>query len=163
MKNIFRIVLSAGIIISSSSCAWIMKDSKKNDSISIKSTDPNIIFLEQNKQNKDVITTNSGLQYKIITKGTGKKPRETDTVKVNYRGTLINGKEFDSSYGRGAAVFPLNRVISGWTEGLQLMPVGSKYIFYIPSGLGYGSREVGSDIPANSALIFEVDLLDIEK
>ncbi len=118
-------------------------------------------FLEENKKKEGVKTTASGLQYKAIKEGTGAQPKATDTVKVNYRGTLINGTEFDSSYKRGEpATFPLNGVIKGWTEGLQLMKVGSKYQFFVPPNLAYGERTVGPDIPPNSTLIFEVELLD---
>ena len=118
-------------------------------------------FLEENKKKEGVKTTASGLQYKAIKEGTGAQPKATDTVTVNYRGTLINGTEFDSSYKRGEpASFPLNGVIKGWTEGLQLMKVGSKYQFFVPPNLAYGERTVGPDITPNSTLIFEVELLD---
>ena len=118
-------------------------------------------FLEENKKKEGVKTTASGLQYKAIKEGTGAQPKATDTVTVNYRGTLINGTEFDSSYKRGEpASFPLNGVIKGWTEGLQLMKVGSKYQFFVPPNLAYGERSVGPDIAPNSTLIFEVELLD---
>jgi len=118
-------------------------------------------FLEENKKKEGVKTTASGLQYKAIKEGTGAQPKATDTVTVNYRGTLINGTEFDSSYKRGEpASFPLNGVIKGWTEGLQLMKVGSKYQFFVPPNLAYGERTVGPDIAPNSTLIFEVELLD---
>ncbi|QYK13753.1 FKBP-type peptidyl-prolyl cis-trans isomerase [Shewanella rhizosphaerae] len=120
-------------------------------------------FLEANKAKEGVTTTDSGLQYEVITEGTGDKPSAEDTVEVHYVGTLIDGTEFDSSIARGqSAKFPLNRVIPGWTEGVQLMSVGSKYRFVIPAELAYGSRDTGS-IPANSTLIFEVELLSIEK
>ena len=118
-------------------------------------------FIEENKKKEGVKTTASGLQYKAIKEGTGAQPKATDTVTVNYRGTLINGTEFDSSYKRGEpANFPLNGVIKGWTEGLQLMKVGSKYQFFVPPNLAYGERSVGPDIAPNSTLIFEVELLD---
>lgn len=121
-------------------------------------------FLSSNKANADVITLPSGLQYKIITAGTGPKPTANDTVKVNYRGTLIDGTEFDSSYKRNEPVtFPVNKVIKGWTEALQLMPVGSKWQLFIPSDLAYGDRGAGQDIAPGSTLIFEVELLSIEK
>ncbi|MCQ2282878.1 MAG: FKBP-type peptidyl-prolyl cis-trans isomerase [Bacteroidales bacterium] len=120
-------------------------------------------FLEENALNKSVYTTKSGLQYKVIQKGNGRKPKATDKVKVHYSGTLIDGTKFDSSYDRNQpAEFPLNAVIPGWTEGLQLMDVGSKYILYIPYNLGYGEQPAGS-IPPGSTLIFEVVLLDIVK
>lgn len=120
-------------------------------------------FLAQNKTKAGVKTTPSGLQYEVLTQGQGPKPLATDTVVVNYKGTLINGTEFDNSYKRGEPIsFPLNGVIRGWTEGLQLMPVGSKYKFYIPYQLGYGLNEQGP-IPAGSVLVFEVELLQIKK
>ncbi|MDR2683849.1 MAG: FKBP-type peptidyl-prolyl cis-trans isomerase [Prevotellaceae bacterium] len=119
-------------------------------------------WLEKNKANDSVITTPSGLQYKIITLGTGAKPTADDNVKVHYHGTLLDGTVFDSSVQRGEPItFPLNQVIKGWTEGVQLMPVGSKFIFYIPSELGYGEQGAGGTIPPGATLIFEVELLDI--
>src|SRR5438876_5063904 len=118
-------------------------------------------FLEENKKKPGVKTTASGLQYKLEKEGTGPQPKATDTVTVNYRGTLIDGTEFDSSYKRGQpATFPVNGVIKGWTEALQLMKVGSKYQLWIPSNLAYGERAVSPDLSANSTLIFEVELLD---
>jgi len=121
-------------------------------------------FLLENKTKAGVITTKSGLQYIVLRKGDGDKPKETDQVKVHYRGTLLNGDEFDSSYKRGnPATFRLNAVIKGWQEGLQLMSPGSKYKFFIPAELGYGERGAGSMIGPNATLIFEVELLDIVK
>lgn len=120
-------------------------------------------FLAQNKAKKGVITTKSGLQYEIIKNGSGAKPSATSTVKVNYHGTLIDGTVFDSSVDRKEpATFPLNQVIPGWTEGIQLMTVGSKFKFYVPQYLAYGERESGP-IPPFSTLVFEVELLSIEK
>ena len=120
------------------------------------------VFLEENGKKSGVKVLPSGLQYKIIKDGTGKNPTATSKVKVHYRGTLINGKEFDSSYKRNApAELVLNQVIPGWTEGLQLMKKGGKWQFFIPPNLGYGARGAGADIPPNSALIFEVELLEI--
>ena len=120
-------------------------------------------FLEENKLREGVIVTESGLQYEVLKMGKGKKPAATDRVKVHYHGTLTDGTVFDSSVERGEPiVFGLNQVIPGWTEGVQLMPVGSKFRFYIPQELGYGERAAGS-IPPYSTLIFEVELLDIEK
>ena len=119
-------------------------------------------FLEENAKKEGVKTTPSGLQYTVIKEGEGAKPEATDTVKVHYKGTLVDGKEFDSSYKRGEPIsFPLNGVIKGWTEGLQLMPVGSTYRFFIPSELGYGDRGAGADIPGGAALIFDVELIEI--
>jgi FKBP-type peptidyl-prolyl cis-trans isomerase FklB len=120
-------------------------------------------FLTANKGKDGVVALPSGLQYKIITSGTGPKPTASDTVVCNYRGTLIDGKEFDSSYKRGQpATFPVSGVIKGWTEALQLMPVGSKCQLFIPSGLAYGERGQGGDIGPNATLIFEVELLSIQ-
>jgi FKBP-type peptidyl-prolyl cis-trans isomerase FklB len=120
-------------------------------------------FLEENKKKEGVKTTASGLEYKVIKEGTGPQPKATDMVTVNYRGTLIDGTEFDSSYKRGQpATFPLNGVIKGWTEGLQLMKKGAKYQFFVPSNLAYGERSVGPDIAANATLIFEVELVDVK-
>ncbi|MCF0256251.1 FKBP-type peptidyl-prolyl cis-trans isomerase [Bacteroides heparinolyticus] len=121
-------------------------------------------FLAENKGKEGVVTTPSGLQYKIITKGDGAIPADTSKVKVNYKGTLIDGTEFDSSYKRNEpATFLANQVIKGWTEALTMMPVGSKWELYIPYNLAYGSRETGGQIKPFSALIFEVELLGIEK
>jgi FKBP-type peptidyl-prolyl cis-trans isomerase FklB len=120
-------------------------------------------FLAENKTKEGVKTTASGLQYKVIKEGTGPKPKATDSVVAHYRGTLINGTEFDSSYKRGQpATFPLSGVIKGWTEGLQLMKVGSKYQLFVPSSLAYGDRAMGPDIAPNSTLIFEVELVGIQ-
>ncbi len=121
-------------------------------------------FLEENKAKEGVVTTPSGLQYKVIKKGQGVVPADTSRVKVNYKGTLIDGTEFDSSYSRKEpATFRADQVIKGWTEALTLMPVGSKWELYIPYNLAYGSRETGGQIKPFSALIFEVELLGIEK
>ena len=120
-------------------------------------------FLEENAKRANVVTLPSGLQYEIITEAIGQKPVATDKVKVHYHGTLIDGNVFDSSVDRGEPItFALNQVIPGWTEALQLMPVGSKFKLYIPQNLGYGSQQAGS-IPPFSTLIFEVELLGIEK
>ncbi len=120
-------------------------------------------FLASNKTKEGVVTLPSGLQYKIMKEGTGPKPAATDTVVCNYRGTLLNGKEFDSSYKRGQpATFPLNRVIKGWTEAVQLMPVGSKWQLFIPPDLAYGANGAGPDIGPNATLIFEVELMSIQ-
>lgn len=121
-------------------------------------------FLETNKARTGVVTTASGLQYEVLTQGTGPKPKATDRVSVHYRGTLMDGTEFDSSYTRGQpAVFQLDAVIPGWTEALQLMPVGSKYKIFLPPNLGYGERGAGAQIGPNATLIFEVELVSIEK
>ena len=119
-------------------------------------------FLAQNRNNPGVFETPSGLQYQVIKGAEGRKPAATDTVHVHYHGTLLNGQVFDSSVQRGEPIsFPLNQVIAGWTEGLQLMSIGSKYKFFIPADLAYGDQAVGT-IPAGSTLIFEVELLDIK-
>ena len=121
-------------------------------------------FLAANKAKPGVMTTPSGLQYKVITEGKGAKPAGEAQVKVHYTGTLVDGTKFDSSVDRGEpAVFGLNQVIPGWTEGLQLMTVGSKYMLYIPPALGYGPQGAGGSIGPNEALIFEVELLEIVK
>lgn len=121
-------------------------------------------FLEENAKKKDIVKLPSGLQYKILTAGKGASPKATDTVKTHYRGTLINGTEFDSSYKRGQpATFPVNGVIKGWTEALQLMNPGAKWQLFIPSDLAYGEGGAGESIGPNSTLIFEVELLSIEK
>ncbi len=120
-------------------------------------------FLAANKKKVGVTTTASGLQYEVVTMGTGVKPTSEDTVVCHYAGTLVSGKEFDNSYKRGEPIsFPVTGVIKGWTEALQLMPKGSKWKLYIPSELGYGDRGAGGDIPGGSALIFEVELIDIK-
>jgi FKBP-type peptidyl-prolyl cis-trans isomerase FklB len=120
-------------------------------------------FLAENKTKEGVKTTASGLQYKVMTAGTGPKPTSNDTVVVHYRGTLLDGKEFDSSYKRGEPMeFPVTQVIKGWTEALLMMPVGSKWQIYIPSELGYGERGTGRDIGPNSVLQFDVELVSIK-
>lgn len=123
-----------------------------------------IKFLEENKKNTDVKVTASGLQYKVITMGTGAKPSATSKVTVKYKGTLIDGTVFDSTDNNGGEPisFGLNQVIKGWTEGLQLMPTGSKFIFYIPSELAYGDQGAGGVIPGGATLIFEIELLSFE-
>jgi len=121
-------------------------------------------FLAANKAKEGIVTLPSGLEYKILKEGTGPKPTASDSVVCNYRGTLINGTEFDSSYKRGQpATFPVNGVIKGWTEALQLMPVGSKWQLFVPSSLAYAERGAGGDIGPNATLIFEVELLSIQE
>lgn len=139
----------------------------KMQEASIKKAEENLVagkaFLEENSKKEGVVTLPSGLQYKVIQEGKadGKKPADTDRIKVNYRGTLINGKEFDSSFKRGTpAEFQVNKVIKGWTEALQLMKEGAKWEIYIPSDLAYGSRGT-PNIGPNELLIFEVELLEI--
>ena len=119
-------------------------------------------YLAANAKKEGVVTLPSGLQYMVLNEGTGKKPKATDKVKCHYEGMLIDGAMFDSSIQRGEpAVFPLNQVIAGWTEGLQLMTEGSKYRFFIPYSLGYGEHGAGTSIPPFSALIFDVELIDV--
>lgn len=121
-------------------------------------------FLDKNKAVAGVVATTSGLQYQVLTAGSGLKPTDADTVTVHYKGTLISGKQFDSSYDRGEPLeLPVTGVITGWTEGLKLMPLGSKYRFFIPYQLAYGERGAGEDIPPFSTLIFDVELLKINK
>ena len=121
-------------------------------------------FLAENAEKPGVVVLPSGLQYTVITEGTGAKPKATDRVKCHYEGTLTNGQVFDSSYRRGEpAVFPLNGVIAGWTEGVQLMAEGAKYRFFIPYHLAYGERGAGQSIPPYAALIFDVELIEIVK
>lgn len=120
-------------------------------------------FLAENKTKEGVVTLPSGLQYKVLTPGTGPNPTATDTVVCQYKGTLLDGTEFDSSYKRGQpATFAVGRVIKGWTEALQLMPVGSKWQLFIPAELAYGERGAGNVIPPNATLIFEVELVSIQ-
>lgn len=119
-------------------------------------------FLATNKDNPGVTALESGLQYLVLTEGTGAKPGAKDKVTCHYHGTLIDGTVFDSSVQRGQpATFPLDRVISGWTEGLQLMPTGSKWRFFIPPHLGYGDRQVSAQIGPNSTLVFDVELISV--
>jgi FKBP-type peptidyl-prolyl cis-trans isomerase len=132
---------------------------EQNDSMRIAVNEQ---YLADNKAKEGVITTESGLQYQVITMGEGEKPTASDEVKVHYKGTFVDGKTFDSTYDRGEPItFPLNRVIAGWTEGVTLMPVGSKFIFTLPYDLAYGERGV-QNIPGKATLIFEVELLGIE-
>jgi FKBP-type peptidyl-prolyl cis-trans isomerase FklB len=120
-------------------------------------------FLAANKLQEGVVELPSGLQYKVLEMGTGEKPLPIHTVTCHYHGTTIEGKVFDSSVQRGVpASFPLNMVIAGWTEGLQLMPTGSKFRFFIPSNLAYGSRDISAEIRANSTLIFDVELISFK-
>ena len=139
--------------------AEMMAESKKN-------ADDGKKFLADNGKKPGVVTTASGLQYQVITEGKGAKPGPGDAVKVKYKGTLLDGKEFDSTEAHGGepAVLPLDRVIPGWAEGIRLMPVGSKYKFWIPSNLGYGEQvPPGAPFPPNATLVFEVELVDVVK
>lgn len=136
---------------------------KEMEKIAAEEAEKGKAFLEENAKKDGVITTESGLQYKVVKKGTGAKPNRDDRVTVDYTGTLIDGTEFDSSKGREPITFNVQDVIAGWVEGLQLMTEGANYIFYIPSDLAYGSRGAGNAIPPNATLIFDVNLLKIEK
>ncbi len=119
-------------------------------------------FLAENKKRTGVFTTASGLQYEILTKGTGPQPALSDTISAHYRGALLNGKEFDNSYKRGEPLsIPVAGVIPGWTEALQLMPVGSKWKLFIPSELAYGDYGAGQDIPGGATLVFDIELIGI--
>jgi FKBP-type peptidyl-prolyl cis-trans isomerase len=136
--------------------AKMMADAKKNEAAGA-------TFLAQNGKRPGVQTTASGLQYQVLTQGTGAKPTASDVVKVNYKGMLLDGKTFDSTYDRNEpATFPLQQVVPGWQEGIALMPVGSKYRFWIPAALGYGMKGTpGGPIGPNATLVFDVELLSI--
>lgn len=136
---------------------------KKNEEKVQKAKSEGEAFLAENGKKEGVVTLPSGLQYQVLKEGNGKSPKATDNVVCHYEGTLINGKVFDSSYRRGEpATFPLNGVIAGWTEGLQLMKEGAKYKFFIPFNLAYGTRGAGQDIPPYAALIFDVELIEVK-
>lgn len=160
----------AVVSISLSSCSEQKPSEPPKSSISNNPTTPTMSalergqqFLKENSTKEGVKTTSTGLQYKITQEGTGRAPKASDTVVVHYRGTLINGTEFDSSFKRGEpATFPLNAVIRGWTEGLQLIKEGGKATLYIPSELAYGKRGAGSDIGPDETLIFDVELVKIQ-
>jgi FKBP-type peptidyl-prolyl cis-trans isomerase FkpA len=169
MKRILNTTLLLSFSLSLSSCAATNKQAPKDEGkMTAKAINESDTFLNENRNKEGVNVTASGLQYMVLTEGTGQKPKASDTVKVHYRGTLTNGTEFDSSYKRGQPIsFPLSGVIPGWTEGVQLMSVGSKYRFYIPSRLAYGDKgikdDLGNDvIPGKATLIFDVELLGIE-
>jgi FKBP-type peptidyl-prolyl cis-trans isomerase FklB len=143
--------------------AFQEKQTAKQEEVNGQIEEAGKAFLAKNKKSEGVIELENGLQYKVLTAGTGKKPSATDTVSVNYRGTLIDGTEFDSSYKRGApAEFPVNRVIPGWTQILQMMEEGAKWQVYIPSELAYGAQGAGPSIGPNTTLIFDIELLKIK-
>lgn len=138
---------------------------KKQEEIGKKNKEEGQKFLEENKKNKDIKVLDSGLQYKVIKQGSGKKPTMEDSVTVHYKGTLLNGKEFDSSYDRGdgkPVTIALNHVIKGWQEAVTMMPVGSKWEIYVPPDLAYGEHANGPDITPNSTLIFDIELISIK-
>ena len=140
------------------------KQKEERDAKSTKNKEAGEKFLAENAKKEGVKTTASGLQYEVLTEGKGDHPAKEDKVKVHYKGTLLDGTEFDSSYARNQPIeFPLGNVIAGWTEGVQLMTPGSKYKFYIPSNLAYGERGAGAKIGPNETLVFEVELLSFEK
>jgi FKBP-type peptidyl-prolyl cis-trans isomerase len=141
----------------------VLKQHEKSRTMSAKTRKEGDEFLAANKSKPGVKTTASGLQYKVIKEGTGAKPKDRDTVVINYRGTLVDGTEFDNSYKRGEpTTWPVARFIKGWTEGLQLMKVGSKYELYVPTDLAYGEQSPTPTIPPGSTLIFEIELLAIK-
>ncbi len=143
--------------------AMIMLNQEMQEKMEKKAKAKGQDFLEENKKNDSVNVTESGLQYKVMTEGKGKKPAETDTVKVHYTGKLLDGTIFDSSVERGEPIeFPLNRVIPGWTEGLQLMKEGARYIFYIPYDLAYGAQGAPPNIGPYETLIFDVELIEVK-
>jgi len=155
-------LMSANSILRDLTMALESEEADRAALESIENLEKGRAFLEENANREEVISLESGLQYEVISMGDGPKPTDTSIVSVFYEGSLIDGTIFDSSYETGDTIsFPLNGVIPGWTEGLQLMPVGSTFKFYIPADLGYGARPTGP-IPANSALIFKVELLDVE-
>jgi FKBP-type peptidyl-prolyl cis-trans isomerase len=167
MASAFTTVISEGdVLISDDDAKTLINNFFQNASTKLaqKNLEEGNAFLEKNKAREGVVTTASGLQYEIITEGKGPKPTADDQVKVDYTGTLIDGTVFDSSVERGQpATFGVGQVIPGWTEALELMPVGSKWKIYIPADLAYGERGAGNDIGPNATLIFEVELLEIVK
>ena len=171
MKKFLAIAMAAMLMTATSSCGGNASDTENTtDTVADYGSeikDNKTIgreFLEENAKNDSVIQTESGLQYMVLKEGTGAKPGPTDEVTVHYTGKLINGTVFDSSVERGEpATFPLNKVIPGWTEGLQLMSEGAKYRLFIPSELAYGEKGAGEQILPNSTLIFDVELIKVEK
>lgn len=136
---------------------------RHNTAVAAKCLEAERKFLDENARKEGVVTTASGLQYQVLVSGSGRKPGREDVVRVHYEGKLLSGKVFDSSIARGEpAEFPLSQVISGWTEGLQLMPAGSKYRFFIPARLAYGEHGAGNAVPPHSTLIFDVELLEVK-
>ncbi|MBR5674031.1 MAG: FKBP-type peptidyl-prolyl cis-trans isomerase [Muribaculaceae bacterium] len=172
MKKFLAIAMAAILMTAMSSCGGGNASDTENTTDTVADYGTEIKdnktigreFLEENAKNDSVIQTESGLQYMVLKEGTGAKPGPTDEVTVHYTGKLINGTVFDSSVERGEpATFPLNKVIPGWTEGLQLMSEGAKYRLFIPSELAYGEKGAGQQILPNSTLIFDVELIKVEK
>ena len=172
MKKFLAIAMAAMLMTAMSSCGGSNASDTENTTDTVTDYSNEIKdnktigreFLEENAKNDSVIQTESGLQYMVLKEGTGAKPGPTDEVTVHYTGKLINGTVFDSSVERGEpATFPLNKVIPGWTEGLQLMSEGAKYRLFIPSELAYGEKGAGEQILPNSTLIFDVELIKVEK
>ena len=171
MKKFLFFAIAALLMTGFTSCKGNTTDTKANEEVAVdygqQIKDNKTIgreFLEENAKNDSVTVTQSGLQYMVLKEGTGAKPGPTDEVTVHYTGRLLDGTVFDSSEDRGEpATFPLNKVIPGWTEGLQLMSEGSKYRLFIPSDLAYGSKGAGDQILPNSTLIFDVELIKVEK
>ncbi len=163
-KNLKIAIAEANMVLQNHFMKMQQQQQEEMAAVSAKNVEEGQKFLAENKTKEGVVELPSGLQYKIITAGTGPKPVETDTVEVHYRGTLIDGTEFDSSYGRGeTAEFPLNRVIKGWTEGLQQAGEGSKLELYVPGDLAYGQQSPNETITPNSTLIFEVEIIKVKK
>lgn len=165
VKAFTEIMGNASTSMSSEEANQLIQDyfSKQQENMLTNNLEEGIAFLEANKKKENVVALPSGLQYEILTEGSGPKPKATDKVRCHYHGTLLDGTVFDSSVQRGQpAVFGVNQVIKGWVEALQLMPVGSKWRLYIPSDLAYGERGAGGSIEPNSTLIFDVELLSIE-
>ena len=172
MKKFFTILMAAGLMMGMASCNNTSSEQTTEETTTEADYGQEIKdnktigreFLEENAKNDSVVQTESGLQYMVLKEGKGAKPGPTDEVTVHYTGRLINGTVFDSSVERGEpATFPLNKVIPGWTEGLQLMSEGSKYRLFIPSELAYGEKGAGQQILPNSTLIFDVELIKVEK
>ncbi|NWH09284.1 MAG: FKBP-type peptidyl-prolyl cis-trans isomerase [Alphaproteobacteria bacterium] len=166
MRSRLALALVVALGAGASGCSFFESNEPKGEikvtNTAALSATSNQAFLAANAQKPGVITTASGLQYRAITEGTGEMPGPTSTVTVHYKGALIDGREFDSSIGGAPISFPLDRVIKGWTEGLQLMREGGKAELVIPSSLGYGARGAGASIPPNQTLVFEVELLDVQ-
>jgi len=159
VSKIQLIIIAVSIIV----LIGLFMFSKNNSELAQTNITEGAAFLAENATKEGVITTASGLQYTILTDAEGEKPSATANVTVHYKGTTLDGTEFDSSYSRNApATFPLNRVIGGWTEGVQLMSIGSTYRFFIPSELAYGAQGAGGAIGPNATLIFDVELLSIK-